>query len=713
MALYRLGEVWSRQQQWDEAIAALQRSLWINPFFSGPYIVLGRAYMKKGQPATAEGMLRRAVEYDPNNKSAHYLLGQVLQQAGPRRGGAARGVRASRSGSGTAAGAGEHAGVACSFLASVLLARGAAPAGRRRGRVTLVDVADAGRASREPSVYGGLEQKRFIIETNGAGVALVDDDSDGWPDALVLNGTRLEEGTRRGRAWPAGEAPTTRLYRNKPRRHVRATSPTRPGLDRDRAGPRRSAPATTTTTAGSTSSSPPTGTNVLYRNRGGPLRGRHRPRRPADDAARAGARAAPSSTTTATAGSTSSSRTTCASTSRRRREPGQGVELPVEGHPGELRAQGPADRHQPALPQRGDGRFTRRVGRLGHRGGDGPLLDDRRRGRLRRRRLDRHLRRLATRPPRSSTATTTTARSPTWRWRAAPAFSENGNAQAGMGLAVGDFNGDGRLDLLKTHFADDIPALYRNLGKGLFEDVATAAGLGVQNRYVEWGAGHARPRQRRLARPVLRHRQRLPGDRGALPAVPAPRPAASSSATAAGALRGRHAHAAAPGATTPHSSRGAAFGDFDNDGDIDVLVMNMNEPPSLLRNDYDGRQRLARRAARRPRVEPRRASARPCVVTAGGRRRRRPCSASRATTRTTTCGCTSASAPRTSADRVEVRWPSGAVDPLRDVPPGRRRSARVGTRRSAARRGDAARCERLSWRCEPSLTHSIVAVRDT
>ena len=58
-----------------------------------------------------------------------------------------------------------------------------------------------------------------------------------------------------------------------------------------------------------------------------------------------------------------------------------------------------------------------------------------------------------------------------------------------MGLAVSDYNGDGRLDLLKTHFADDIPALYRNLGKALFEDVAMASGLGVQNRHVEWGAG--------------------------------------------------------------------------------------------------------------------------------------------------------------------------------------------------------------------------------
>src|SRR5207245_962983 len=69
------------------------------------------------------------------------------------------------------------------------------------------------------------------------------------------------------------------------------------------------------------------------------------------------------------------------------------------------------------------------------------------------------------------------------------AYNELGNAQAGMGLAVGDFDLDGRLDILKTHFADDVPALYRNLGRGQFEDVATAAGLAALNRYVEWGAG--------------------------------------------------------------------------------------------------------------------------------------------------------------------------------------------------------------------------------
>jgi len=75
-------DLYARQSKWTEAIAALQQSIWINPYFSGPYILLGKAFSKTGQSAAAEDMLRHAVQYDPNNKAAHYLLGQVLQQAG-------------------------------------------------------------------------------------------------------------------------------------------------------------------------------------------------------------------------------------------------------------------------------------------------------------------------------------------------------------------------------------------------------------------------------------------------------------------------------------------------------------------------------------------------------------------------------------------------------------------------------------------------------
>jgi tetratricopeptide (TPR) repeat protein len=82
MAWSQLGDAYTRQSKWDEAIAALQKSIWLNPYYSAPYILLGRAYLKKDQPARAEAMLRRAIQYDPNNRSAHYLLAQLLQQTG-------------------------------------------------------------------------------------------------------------------------------------------------------------------------------------------------------------------------------------------------------------------------------------------------------------------------------------------------------------------------------------------------------------------------------------------------------------------------------------------------------------------------------------------------------------------------------------------------------------------------------------------------------
>ena len=82
MALYWIGDVYARQSKWPDAIRALQQSIWINPYFSGPYIVLGKAYTRTSQPAAAEDMLRHAIQYDPNNKTAHYFLAQLLQQLG-------------------------------------------------------------------------------------------------------------------------------------------------------------------------------------------------------------------------------------------------------------------------------------------------------------------------------------------------------------------------------------------------------------------------------------------------------------------------------------------------------------------------------------------------------------------------------------------------------------------------------------------------------
>ena len=71
------------------------------------------------------------------------------------------------------------------------------------------------------------------------------------------------------------------------------------------------------------------------------------------------------------------------------------------------------------------------------------------------------------------------------------ALSEDGMEQAGMGLGVADFNLDGSLDIIRTHFRDDTPAIYQNDGKGNFRDVTLRSGLGVETRFVSWGVGFA------------------------------------------------------------------------------------------------------------------------------------------------------------------------------------------------------------------------------
>lgn len=164
------------------------------------------------------------------------------------------------------------------------------------------------------------------------------------------------------------------------------------------------------------------------------------------------------------------------------------------------------------------------------------------------------------------------------------AFNEHGFEQGGMGIAVGDFLNNGRLHIIKTNFAGDYPNVYRNDGAGIFEDVVLKARLAVNPQYVGWGVGmvdldndgwrdvfqvngHVYPEldtkngPERYRNPRLVYRNLGGGIFEDVSAV------------------------AGPGIQEKKSSRGAAFGDFDNDGAMDVLIMNMGEPPSLLRNE--------------------------------------------------------------------------------------------------------------------------------
>lgn len=170
------------------------------------------------------------------------------------------------------------------------------------------------------------------------------------------------------------------------------------------------------------------------------------------------------------------------------------------------------------------------------------------------------------------------------------ALNEDGMEQAGMGLGIGDYNLDGNLDIFKTHFADDTAVLYRNDGKGSFEDVTNSVGLGVETRFISWGAGMFDLDNDGYPDLLWVTGSVYPEIEKALPNYPFKSPRIVFRNLKNGKFE-ELLDQAGPGIAAPHASRGCAFGDFDNDGDIDVLVMNLNEPPSLLRNDVKGDNR--------------------------------------------------------------------------------------------------------------------------
>jgi len=117
--------------------------------------------------------------------------------------------------------------------------------------------------------------------------------------------------------------------------------------------------------------------------------------------------------------------------------------------------------------------------------------------------------------------------------------------------------------------------------------VTIRAGLGVETRYVGWGAGMVDLDNDGLPDLFLVTGGVYPEVEKKLPAYPFRTPRLVFRNLGDGKFE-ELIDEAGPGVAAAHTSRGCAFGDFDNDGDVDILVMNMNEPPSLLRNDVSG-----------------------------------------------------------------------------------------------------------------------------
>jgi hypothetical protein len=246
------------------------------------------------------------------------------------------------------------------------------------------------------------------------------------------------------------------------------------------------------------------------------------------------------------------------------------------------------------------------------------------------------------------------------------AYSADGKPQSGMGTSAGDYNCDGWLDIVKMSFSEDTATLYRNTGDGNFDDVTFPAGLGVDTRQLRWGCGffdmdndgwldifvangHIYPEIEKLNIDIhYRQPQTLYRNLG----------------------NGRFQNVSqqvGEAILHPISARGCAFGDFDNDGDLDVLLNPVNDYPELLRCDSSTGNHWLK------------------IRTIGTKSNRSGIGARiKCTTGThqqideVRSGASYASqndlrvhfgmGRATEAERVEIRWPSGQVDVLENVP---------------------------------------------
>ncbi len=433
----------------------------------------------------------------------------------------------------------------------------------------------------EPCTYGGLETKQYLLETIGCGVAFVDYDNDGWLDIFLLNGTLLE-----------GSNASNRLYKNN-----------RDGTFLDvteEAGLKRTGWASAVCAGDYNNDGWDDlfitywGQNVLYRNNGPNAKG-----------------VVTFTDVTAQAGLVD-----------KQRRWGAGCTFVDYDRDGrlDLFVSNYVDFDPEKVPRPGQNSFCNWKGipvncgprglppgyhSLYHNNGDGTFSDVSERSGIAKARGSYGMTAVAAdfdndgwpdiyvacdstssflfRNNHDGTFTETGL-------ERGVALNEDGMEQAGMGVGVGDFDLDGHLDIFKTHFADDANILYRNDGKGMFEDVTARSGVAVETRYVNWGAGIVDLDNDGLPDLFYVTGNVYPEIEAKLPAYPFKTPRVLFRNLGGGKME-EIFDLAGPGIGAAHSSRGCAFGDFDNDGDIDILILNLHEPPSLLRNDLGGSHR--------------------------------------------------------------------------------------------------------------------------
>jgi enediyne biosynthesis protein E4 len=444
--------------------------------------------------------------------------------------------------------------------------------GQKPFPVTFTDIALSAGLT-DPTIYGGVEKKKYIIETNGCGVAFFDYDNDGWTDIFIMNGNRLD-------GFAKGKEPTNHLYHNN--KNGTFTDVT------DKANLRHTGWGSGVAVGDYDNDGNEDlyltywGQNVLYHNNGdGSF---------TNVTEKSGLK---------TEGIRWGSGATFIDYDRDGKldlfvsnylkfdlasvpEAGKGANCVWKGIPVNCGPKGlPTDTNL-LYHNNGDGTFTD----VSEKSGIAKVT-----GRY------------------SMTAIVTDFNNDGWAdiyvacdstastlyrnnqngtftdvsLETGTAYNEDGNAQAGMGVSIGDYNNDGLPDIFKTHFADDLPVLYRNGGRDFFEDASRLAGFD-HTRYVQWGTGFADFDNDGWADILTATGNVYPEVEKYFKEYPHRSPRLVYQNLGNGRFRDV-SNVTGTGISEPRSSRGCAFGDFDNDGDVDVLVMNMNEPPLLLQNE--------------------------------------------------------------------------------------------------------------------------------
>ena len=169
------------------------------------------------------------------------------------------------------------------------------------------------------------------------------------------------------------------------------------------------------------------------------------------------------------------------------------------------------------------------------------------------------------------------------------ALNEEGAVQSGMGVAIGDYDGNGYFDIFVTNFARDTNTLYRNDGNLSFRDVTPLSGMGAASRrYLGWGTGFADLDNDGLRDVFVANGHVYPEVDGAEIGQAYAQPKEVYRNLGGGRFE-ELALATGDDLAAPRPARGLAFGDYDNDGDVDVAAVNIDAPPNLYRNDGGNR----------------------------------------------------------------------------------------------------------------------------